>query len=314
MLISTTKHLLPILLLSLLLLGGCSTTPPVDSESFSLKSPRFGHAVVNDGQNVYVIAGSNTSGWLSDIEIIDPSTKQIEVLKDKLIPRRYFSAVWDGEHSIYIVGGISCEDGKYRFENRVEVFNTQTQEVTLAPNLPFPTRINSAVLLDKKIFVLGGAGRKEGKLTATPVVVALDLTKQKWLRAANMPTAKSTKAVVKDNFIYVVGGYDHKNSLNVFERFDLKSNTWESLPAMPAEISAHSTVVVKDKLFVFGNYHDMDATYSYDFSTKQWQELDIGYKASRHTAATTLHDTTYVIGGNTGGAGPYHDYIQTFRF
>ncbi|WP_085297110.1 Kelch repeat-containing protein [Cognaticolwellia mytili] len=39
-----------------------------------------------------------------------------------------------------------------------------------------------------------------------------------------MPTAKTTKAVVRNGLIYVVGGYDRSSSLNVFERFDPKTN------------------------------------------------------------------------------------------
>ncbi|MCH2058645.1 MAG: hypothetical protein MK214_18940 [Thalassotalea sp.] len=128
-----------------------------------------------------------------------------------------------------------------------------------------------------------------------------------------MPTAKTTGAVVKDNLIYVVGGYDRKVSLNVFEKFDPKSNKWESLPPMPVGISAHSVTVVKDKLFLFGDYHNLKSTYSYDFKSEQWEMIEIGYKPSRHNAATTLADITYVIGGYTGGNDVSLNYIQAFK-
>lgn len=80
------------------------------------------------------------------------------------------------------------------------------------------------VLLDENTFVFGGSYPKNKKLTATALLLVLDLKTNKWVRATNMPKAKTTRAVVKDDFIYVIGGYDGNFSLNVFERFDPKNN------------------------------------------------------------------------------------------
>ena len=301
------------LIFFVIVLTGCSSKSTLKTEPLSLSTARYGHAAVNDGKNIYVLAGANKSGFLSDIEIINPVLGLTQVLKNKLIPRRYFSAIWDGKHSIYILGGVSIKNKKFSFEKRVEVFNTITHQVSFAKPLPAPTRFNSAVFLNDRIFVFGGAYPKKGKLTASPIVAVLDITKGKWLRAANMPTAKTTKAIAKDGLIYVVGGYDRVSSLDVFERFDPQSNTWEQLPAMPVKISAHSLTVIDDKLFVFGNYNDLNSTYSYDFITHEWETIDIGFKGSRHNATTTLGDTTYVIGGTKSSKGPFLDSIQTFK-
>jgi outer membrane protein assembly factor BamB len=297
-----------------MLLAGCSSKPNIESDALSLSTARFGHAAVNDGEKIYVLAGGGSkSGFLSDIEIIEPISGQTKVLHNKLIPRLYFSAVWDGKHSIYIIGGVSVKGNKLRLEKRVEVFNTVTHEVNFAQSLPAPTRNNGAVFLNGNLFVLGGTFFSGRTLVASPVVAVLKTGQKKWVRAADMPTAKATKAVVKDGLIYVVGGYDGKSSLNTFERFDPISNKWESLPSMPVGISAHSLTLIKNKLFVFGNYNDLDSTYSYDFDTLKWEKIDIGYKASRHNATTTLGDITYVIGGTTASHGPFLNDIQTFK-
>ena len=306
-------NFLYVFILLLIVLSGCTSKNSIEPEPLSLKTSRYGHAAVNDGQKIYVLAGANKSGFLSDIEIIDPSVGETLVLKGRLIPRRYFSAIWDGNHSIYILGGVSLINKQFRYERRVEVFDTITHEVSFAKSIPLPTRINSAVYSDGRIFVFGGAYPVKKKLVATPVVGVFDITKDKWMRAADMPTAKTTRTVVKDGLIYAVGGYDRTSSLDVFERFDPKTNTWESLPSIPEGISAHSVTVVKDKLFLFGNYNSLTSTYCYDFITQQWEKIDIGYKASRHNAATTLGATTYVIGGNAGTKGPFLDYIQSFK-
>jgi len=311
--INSKNNFLFLILFLSTVLTGCSSKPDLNSEPLSLSTARYGHVAVNDSKKIYVIAGANETGYLSDIEIIEPIFGTTEVLKNRLIPRRYFTAVWDGKHSIYILGGVSIEDKKFRYEKRVEVFNTITHEVSFAQPLPVPTRISSAVFLNGSIFVFGGASPKKRKLKASPIVAVLNIAQKKWRRAADMPTAKTTRAVAKDGFIYVVGGYDRTSSLDVFEKFDPQLNKWESLPSMPVKISAHSLTAVKNKLFVFGSYNNLKSTYSYDFLTHIWEKINIGYKASRHNATTTLGDTTYVIGGNTGGNGPFLDYIQTFK-
>ena len=311
--LNTSSFNLLISLFSIILLTSCSTNEVQVAEEFSLSTARFGHASVNDGKNLYVLAGSNKSGFLSDIEIIDPVTKKIEVLENKLIPRRYFSAVWDGKHSIYIVGGVSVKRKRLYFEKRVEVFNTITKQVSFAPSLPTPTRINSAVFLKGNIFVFGGTYPTDGGLIPSSVVTVLKISENKWVRAADMPTAKSTRAVERNGLIYVVGGYNTKTALNVFEQFDPRLNQWKTLPPLPVKISAHSVSLVDDKLFVFGNYNSLQSTYSYDFLSQKWQEVFIGYKASRHNAATTLNNITYVTGGTLTGKGPFLDYIQTFN-
>ena len=311
--LNTSSFNLLISLFSIILLTSCSTNEAQVAEEFSLSTARFGHASVNDGKNLYVLAGSNKSGFLSDIEIIDPVTKKIEVLENKLIPRRYFSAVWDGKHSIYIVGGVSVKRKRLYFEKRVEVFNTITKQVSFAPSLPTPTRINSAVFLKGNIFVFGGTYPTDGGLIPSSVVTVLKISENKWVRAADMPTAKSTRAVERNGLIYVVGGYNTKTALNVFEQFDPRLNQWKTLPPLPVKISAHSVSLVDDKLFVFGNYNSLQSTYSYDFLSQKWQEVFIGYKASRHNAATTLNNITYVTGGTLTGKGPFLDYIQAFN-
>lgn len=310
---TTNKQFIFLIAVLLIAITGCSSKPIFKTNTLSLSTARFGHAAVNDGKNIYVLAGANKTGFLSDIEIIAPVLGLKKVLKSKLIPRSYFSAVWDGKDSIYILGGVSIQNKKFKYEKRVEVFNIITHEVSFAQPLPAPTRINSAVFLNGRIFVFGGAYPKDGKLTASPVVAVLDITKGKWLRAADMPTAKTTRAVEKNGLIYVVGGYDRVSSLDVFERFDPQLNEWEQLPSIPFKVSAHSLTVIDNKLFVFGNYNNLNSTYSYDFITHQWETIDIGFKGSRHNAATTLGDTTYVIGGTKSSNGPFLDYIQTFK-
>ncbi|RUO81418.1 hypothetical protein CWI84_01275 [Idiomarina tyrosinivorans] len=117
---------------SVLLTGCASTTADIDKTAATKTSnsaqpwngptldvARYGHAAAADNENIYVFGGANKDGFLSSIEIIDPKTNQATLLEDKIIPRRYFTAVWDGKQSIYLFGGISLRNGKVRQEPTV---------------------------------------------------------------------------------------------------------------------------------------------------------------------------------------------------
>ncbi|WP_167468590.1 Kelch repeat-containing protein [Idiomarina ramblicola] len=293
-----------------------TTNPPTNSSAPSLDEPRSGHAAVADDEYIYVIGGLNKAGNLSSIEIINPKTKETMVLRDKITARRYLTAVWDGKESIYIFGGISQQDGVIWQEKTVEVFNTRTQEVTTTTPMRVPRRFNSAVLLNNKIYVLGGsiyypeAVEKAYALRATSLVTAFDINTKKWSRVANLPAARNTRAFTFNDQVCAVGGYDGFHKWSVFDCYDKAAGKWQLMPDAPDSVSAHSVAVHNDKLYVFGDYDNLDQVLMYDFSDNTWSYVDAPYRASRHNAAVVFGNEVFVIGGTTGGSGPFLDDIQ----
>ncbi len=152
------------IVITLLFLSACSSqfTREATSE-LKLQTQRYGHASATDGEHIFVFAGSNGRKFLSDVEVIDPINGTVKVLKNKVIPRRYFSAVWDGKDSIYLIGGVSYIDNIATLENRVEIFNIHSFEVTLGAPIPAPRRDSRSVLLDDRIYVIGGNISSKGK-------------------------------------------------------------------------------------------------------------------------------------------------------
>ncbi|MEX1222229.1 MAG: kelch repeat-containing protein [Idiomarina sp.] len=284
----------------------------------TLAEARYGHAAVADNKAIYVIGGANKSGLFTSIEIIDPETGKTTVLPNKLIPRRYLSAAWDGKESIYIFGGMSHQNRKVWQEKAVEVFNTRTHEVTKTIQMPAPRQYNSAVLLNDKIYLVGGSiihpskTQKGIQLLATPLTTALDLTTNKWSRLANLPIPVNTRAFAVTDKICAIGGYDGFNQFPLFNCYNETTNSWEAMPDAPDSVSAHSVVTHNNKLYVFGDYDNLDQVLVYDFTDNAWSYADLPYQASRHNAAVVFGDQLFVIGGNTGRAGPVLDSIQVF--
>jgi hypothetical protein len=285
------------------------------SDELKLQTPRYGHASATDGENIFVFAGSKGRKFLSDVEIIDPINGTVKVLKDKVIPRRYFSAVWDGKDSIYLIGGVSYTGTIAKLENTVEIFNIHSFEVTLGAPIPAPRRNSRSVLLDDRIYVLGGStasSQRQTPLKSTALTAAYNITSNKWIKLADMPTAKSTSPITKDGNIYVAGGFNHQSALNVFERFDPNTNQWLSLTKLPRPVSGHSAVYAQNKLFLFGDYKNLDSVLMYDFDKKTWSEPQINYQPSRHNTSVVFGEYLYVIGGNINSKGPSLDSIQRF--
>ena len=306
------------LLVGLVLIAACSSIPDISKfqkgNTFKLETPRLGAKSATDDKRIFVFGGSYKAGFLGDVEIIDPTTKNIQVLKNHIIPRRYFSAVYDGSENVYLIGGIAQDGKKVRYESKVEIFNTVTRKVVEAAPLPYPTRMNSAVYLNGKIYVLGGShldwDTRKHKTTA--IMAIFDTQTGVWSLGPPMPTEKETATVTYDGKIYAIGGYASGESQDVFEQFDPATGKWQSMPPLPEKISAHSATVWRDYLIVFGNYDDLDAVWTYDFKAKQWHHSELEITGVRHSSAVTFNDSVYLIGGTQGTSGPVLDAIQVF--
>ncbi|MCF2947645.1 hypothetical protein L0668_05970 [Paraglaciecola aquimarina] len=309
------KNLLQLTLLALLV-SGCSNAPSQkNSTGFSLPNGLYGHAVVNNSDKIFVLAGSQKGGLSRDIHIINPQTKKVTTLENKLLPRRYHSAVWDGKNSIYILGGVTIWDRYSKLQPLIEVYDIPSKQVKIIGEMPVPRRFGSAVYFDGKIIVCGGSifPRIPGeKLIPTNTVAIFDIALKQWKKAASLPFAEDTRTVIIKNHIYAIGGYNNTSSSDHFSQYDISNDQWTSLAAIPQNISAHSAVAVNDKIYTFGDYRDLKASYVYDLSTRKWKQSSFKLNASRHNAATELNNVIYVIGGTTSPSGPFLDSIQQF--
>lgn len=87
----------------ILFLTGCATQS--SKPNIELSQARFGLAAVNDGQRIYVLGGAGEKmAGTTNVEIIDPTTGQIEVLENAITSRFYHSAVFTFEHQLHRCG------------------------------------------------------------------------------------------------------------------------------------------------------------------------------------------------------------------
>ncbi|HHX98643.1 MAG: thioredoxin domain-containing protein [Kiritimatiellia bacterium] len=276
-----------------------------------LKTKRFGALAAAVGSAVYVLGGHSEHGITGSIERFTARTKKTKELPTSVFPRRFvFGAEYDGK--IYIAGGTgwSAEESNYNNLTKFEEFNPATGTVRELPDMLVPASRAGAAVVGDKLYIIGGGQTDVGPRLQD--VQIFDFKTETWSRGAEMPRRREGIVVAYKGKIYAPGGYDYPSAIRDFQVYDPAKNQWSELPKLPVKTSAHHACVVGNQLYLFGDYAELARTAVYDFKTKTWSLLNIGYKAARHTALAQLGRNVYVIGGNLQSSPPYHNYIQRF--
>ena len=284
---------------------------------------RYGLAATVINEDVYIIGGSGSEGFLGKVEKYNVKDGAVVTLTDNLLRRRYHTAQsFDGK--IYIMGGVIAGPRRTQIEtNRVERYDPKSNEVIELAPLPTPRSMPASILHNGKIYVIGGSIFKDPELLEvsyneaavidyTGIVEIYDIAANAWTRGSDKPTRSICDAVIHHGKVYAVGGYNGLPQ-NTFEVYDLTADRWEKLPDLPFTISAHHCAVLEGKIFAFGDYYDLDRVCQYDFAAGEWAILDTNVKRSRHNAVVACGDAIYIIGGTVAPRDSWLDYIQAFR-
>ncbi|MGD9872918.1 MAG: Kelch repeat-containing protein [Kiritimatiellia bacterium] len=301
---------IPVLLALILFVSGCATIP--GAADLRLRTGRYGHAAVTDGKMIYVIGGSGPDGLLGDIEAIDPWSGRREVITTNLIPRRYHSAVIK-RNRIYIVGG---ESGPMA-QPVIETFDLKSRKIKMPTLLPTPRRLAQAALIGNDLYVIGGQDQKQLNKKSnrrTGMVEVYDIVGNKWRSAPLMPTPRECAVVAGHGKIYAIGGYTGgKTGLTAFETYDPKAGKWIQNPDIPFPLSSGCALLLRNRIFTFGDYKKLNRVASCSLRNHEWTELDIDYRKSRHNACVRIGDEIFVIGGNITSSDSHLDMIQRFK-
>lgn len=213
--------------------------PIVKQTEHPVLEPRFGAAVVAEGDFLYVIGGSNSEGTrLDSIERIDLRTGKAEHWANLRIARRHHRAVLrDGR--IYVLGGTSGPATP----------NNQPQGNEPAANNP----------LTEELVEFYGEDPPTGELFPTPPIQLPGYRHEQSMEIVDLATGRVTlgpempfrKAlfgcVVVNGCILVIGGQKEKGrylvSTNTTEVFDLRTQRWSVGVNMPTPRRCTAAVV-----------------------------------------------------------------------
>lgn len=141
--------------------------------------------------------------------------------------------------------------------------------------------------------VLGGAPATTGRAAAPP----------RWSFAPHMPHRRSYAASAEiGGKIYVAAGMvgNSGRPLNLFERFDARSNEWAALTPVPQAFSAAAGASLDERMYVVGgNSAEVNGrqVYSYDVRRGRWSREAPLPAPRTNLAAVALGGKLYALGG-----------------
>jgi len=138
-----------------------------------------------------------------------------------------------------------------------------------------------------------------------------------------LPYKTEHTAVLYKNCMYLFGGYSgslgYRDTAIYEYNFDTKQTVRiEAVGSLPPDRSAHTAVVYKDHMYIFGGWDGTESNndfYSYHFDTRQWAEVAAQGPPPpriRSHSAVLYHDYMVVFGGYGENAHPNSIYAYHF--
>jgi N-acetylneuraminic acid mutarotase len=109
--------------------------------------------------------------------------------------------------------------------------------------------------------------------------------------------------------LYVPGGRRSANPKDIsatLERYDPRSDRWETVADMPEPRSGYALAALEGRLYVFGGWDGSafrDDVFAYDPQSDSWSELESMPTARAFADASVVEGSIFVIGGENK-AGP----------
>lgn len=218
------------------------------------------------------------------------------------------AATYNGD--LYLAGGyLNGEEPTTNFWQ----YDPKTNRWTQLASMHQPPRAAGAVgVIGHKLYVAGGAPQTFN-VASFPVYNTLeiyDFDTGKWSFGAPMQVGRHhISGAVVGGKLYVAGGRGSKDhSLDIFERYDPKTDEWETLPKMPLGVASPRVVTADGKIVVVGgedqlNWEEGDgwvtpSTWAFYPKTEKWQRLPDMHFERRGGGAAVAGGRIYALGGS----------------
>jgi N-acetylneuraminic acid mutarotase len=212
---------------------------------------------------------------------------------------------------VYVLGGVSTQDGVTTPVADVQVYDTTTGAWSSGPSVPAARAGASASVVGSRIYLVGGYDAADPAGLA--VVDVLDIQAGSWSSGPATPSARFYAcSVAIGSSIYVVDGTQAATDSPAnatLERLDTTTGSWVSL-ASAGYVAAHpACAVANGLLYVTGGdtssagFSETIASQSYDPATNLWATTDFYWtNRSRHASVAVAGDV-FIMGGRSDVGG-----------
>ena len=289
-----------------------------------LSTERITFATAVVGNKIYLIGGTLYADvkpgkavrgpyGISIVEVYDTQTNTWQRVADMPTPRHGAkAAVVNG--TIFVFGGWNGKDGNFanrKYPVSVEAYNPQTDTWIQKKEMPVSRVEFDIGVVDGRIYIIGGAIRRDGGGERIGRVDVYDPATDTWVEGREMPTPRSNLGVgVVSNRIYAIGGRGWPPirigpHLTVIEEYDSRSRQWRKRGDMLDTRDSFATVVVRDSIYLIGGTilagvpHEFLASVNvYDPQEDTWDEIPAMPIPLVPNGAAAVNGKIYVFGGS----------------
>jgi large repetitive protein len=263
------------------------------------------------GGKLYVVAGEDEGGHVSDVYLYDPATDTWTTAPDLPGPAVENPAVTSSGGKLYAFGGSAA--GSFSGVKNAAVFDPVANAWTALPEMPTARGGATARAIGSKIYVVGGTGSDHASLASVDV---FDRTTGTWSSVAPMDTRRDNPgSAVLGGRLFVFGGGTRNadgtiidRTLNSVEMYGPGCSCWVDRAPMPTgrqsmvvgTLNGHAQLVGGEP----GPGAPFAANEEYDPATDSWRSLTSMPTARHGVAAGTIGDVLYTVGGGTRNGSP----------
>ena len=219
---------------------------------------------------------------------------------------KYLRTAYD-RHKEEIVSALISIGGRRTPKTVLEIDIGYNKEPTDFPDLPIPLSGHITLLLDDRIYCVGGRiENNDVKIEISDKVWEMSLSEPnlKWHEVASMNNERDVMgAAIFKNCLVVAGGCNGKSHLSSTEVFIPQLNVWQNVSSMNQARSGNALVECKNKLYVIGGWGRGNYLSSVECISdlkSEWKYVASMNEPRCWLAAVNCNDTIYAIGGKSG--------------
>jgi DNA-binding CsgD family transcriptional regulator len=291
-----------------------------------LPAARSRFALISPGNNyLYAIGGEGAQGkLLASVDAYNLAVNEWRPVAPLPLPLSNMAATtWGGE--IYIAGGatgdntseagtLATTDGLWRYS----ADQNQWQQIGV---LPVPLAGASLVAADGALYLLGGwdGQQMHNEVWKLPLQTEHPVTPDHWVVVAELSVARAFGgAVLLNDAIYMVGGYDGRRELDLAQRYLLAEGKWEELPPLSTPRGGIHILYDGLALFVVGGgwQQPVNTLERFDPVLGMWSHFASPIDGEWRNLGATASENgyLYLLGGWSGGYLTTHvQYQSSFR-
>lgn len=317
-----------------MVIGGATRTGPYDSVEFynadagtwlsdpflgsweraaPLLQPRAGHTTTLLDDGTLLIAGGRARvdesdvgslvGFISAVEIYDPSTGESRAAADMNGSRGGHVAALLGDGRVLVAGGrrLSIDEEGSRsigFVASVEIYDPVADTWTRAADMDSPRWAHTITAMDDGSVLVVGGENEDGKVASAE---RYDPAADAWVEVSRMVDGRSghSMEILPDGRLMVAGG-----SGPTVEVYDFTTREWSLLPNLDQRLRDAAVGVLLDGSIVvaggFGSQGPVNTALFHTLGSNQWIYVDRLPETRISPTMTRLPDGGILMLGGTG--------------